>query len=401
MNCANHTQTPATAYCRTCGKPLCAGCQRIVNGVIYCEQCIAERLGNVPPVPPAAGPTVGQVVMDQGLGMPPGTEPGHTPSPGLAAVLGFIPGVGAIYNGQFVKGIAHVAIFIALIFAANNLPDSIAWIPGLGIAFWVFYMVYDAYQTARARELGRPLPDPFGFENLWEGGRQAYSSRPSPVTPATATGFASSEATAVPGSAAAVPGAPFPPGTASYAPPDYASRPAAPVGAIVLIALGTLFLLGTVWNFSWWFNRYWLPAALIAFGIWIFFRKRSRPWACPCSRCLARSAMGPAMLITTGALWLLHETTRWTFDRSWPIYLIVIGGILVLRHSASEEGHIPYSERLDHLGRHVDDRIRSRMEKQEMARDFFRQRVENRDSASPPSSTGAAPERTNDEVHNG
>jgi hypothetical protein len=330
--------------------------------------------------------------------MAPGPD-GHTPSPGLAAVLGFIPGVGAIYNGQFVKGIAHVAIFIALVWAANRVD----WF-GFLIACWIFYMVFDAYKTARARELGQPLPDPFGFESLWEGGRRAYSTPQAPVSPAPPAGFGPADAgqpgaTGAPsgvvsGSAPADAGQPYA--------PEVCSRPGGPIGAIVLIALGALFLINTVWNFPlWWFNRYWIPGALIALGIWIFFRRRSRPWACPCPRCLARAAMGPAMLITTGALWFLDGLTRWTFDRSWPIYLIVIGGILVMRHSASDEGHIPYPERLNQLGRHVDDRIRSRMEKREMARDFFQQRVENRDAATQPGSGGAAPDRTNDEVHNG
>ena len=44
MNCANHPQTPAAAYCRTCGKPLCSACTRQVMGVIYCENCLAERV---------------------------------------------------------------------------------------------------------------------------------------------------------------------------------------------------------------------------------------------------------------------------------------------------------------------------------------------------------------------
>jgi hypothetical protein len=36
-------------------------------------------------------------------------------SPGLAFLLGFIPGVGAIYNGQYVKGLIHVVVFGLLI----------------------------------------------------------------------------------------------------------------------------------------------------------------------------------------------------------------------------------------------------------------------------------------------
>jgi len=47
MNCANHPQSPIAAYCRTCGKPLCTNCTRPVMGVIYCENCLAERVGEV------------------------------------------------------------------------------------------------------------------------------------------------------------------------------------------------------------------------------------------------------------------------------------------------------------------------------------------------------------------
>ncbi|MBV8206418.1 MAG: B-box zinc finger protein [Acidobacteria bacterium] len=325
MNCANHPQTVAAAFCRTCGKPLCPACQRNVQGVIYCQECV-ERLGAVPPPPGQAG----QVVMEPALGIPPGAKVANMPSPGLAALLGFIPGVGAIYNGQFVKGVAHVAIFIALIVAANNLPDNVSWIPGLGIGIWIFYMVYDAYQTARARELGRPLPDPFGFESLWEGGRKAYSVNAPAAVPGAAApvGFAPAAGT-VP--AASIPAVEPPPSRAA----------AAPIGAIVLIALGALFLLSNLANFPmYWISRYWFPAALIALGIWIYVRKRSRPGACGCAQCQARCAMGPAILVTVGALQLLDNTTHWYWDRSWPILLIVIGAVLVIRHGASSEGHV-------------------------------------------------------------
>ena len=48
MNCANHPDLAAIAYCRTCGKPLCASCTRDVKGVIYCENCLAARLEGTP-----------------------------------------------------------------------------------------------------------------------------------------------------------------------------------------------------------------------------------------------------------------------------------------------------------------------------------------------------------------
>ncbi len=82
MNCANHVDVPATAFCRTCGKPLCSSCARDVRGVIYCEECLASHLSGTMPPP---GSTA----------VPPGVEPPTgLPRPGLAAILGFIPGRG-------------------------------------------------------------------------------------------------------------------------------------------------------------------------------------------------------------------------------------------------------------------------------------------------------------------
>ena len=109
MNCANHPDVPAVAYCRTCGKPLCSGCGRDVRGVIYCEECLASHLSGVVP-PPGS------------VAVPPGVEPPtNTPSPTLAAILGFIPGVGAMYNGEFAKGFVHVLIFATLIWMAQDV----------------------------------------------------------------------------------------------------------------------------------------------------------------------------------------------------------------------------------------------------------------------------------------
>src|SRR5690242_1531496 len=107
MNCAVHPQNEAVAYCRTCGKALCADCKRDVMGAIYCEPCIAARLNAQPATAP--GPVIAAPVA-------PPPRPGG-PSPVLAACLGFIPGVGAMYNGQFIKAFVHVVIFVMLIIA--------------------------------------------------------------------------------------------------------------------------------------------------------------------------------------------------------------------------------------------------------------------------------------------
>src|SRR5262249_38920473 len=150
MNCAVHTQTEAVAYCRTCGKALCDECKRDVMGAIYCEPCIAARLQGQP----AQAPSVGTV--------PPAVAAG-VPSPVFAGILGFIPGVGAMYNGQFAKAFVHVMIFVMLIIATSNVSG----IFGVLIGFFVFYMAFEAYKTADARRLGLPAPDPLGLDKMF------------------------------------------------------------------------------------------------------------------------------------------------------------------------------------------------------------------------------------------
>jgi hypothetical protein len=50
--------------------------------------------------------------------------------------------------------------------------------------------------------------------------------------------------------------------------------------------------------------------------------------------------MGPAMMITIGVLFLLQTLEVVSFHYTWPVILIVIGGVQVLAHSASAEGHV-------------------------------------------------------------
>lgn len=242
MNCAVHTQTQAAAFCRTCGKALCEDCKRDVMGAIYCEPCIAARLQGTPPA-------VAQVV--------PAAAPG-APSPGLAGFLGLIPGVGAWYNGQFIKGFIHVLIFALLIVAENSVhSDGLQVLFGLLIPAFIIYMAFDAVMTAKARIMGHPLPDPLGLERLF-----GFHDNPPPV------------AAAAPAAYVAPPGTPANAINAA-APPEqeYVAQNHPPVGAIVLIAIGALFLLDNL--FQWMrFERLW-PLILIGIGLWIAYKRTS------------------------------------------------------------------------------------------------------------------------------
>jgi TM2 domain-containing membrane protein YozV len=242
MNCAVHPQIEAVAYCRTCGKALCEECKRDVMGAIYCEPCIAARLQGQPAAP---GPVIA----------PPVVPPPGAPSPVLAGLLGFIPGVGAMYNGQFVKAFIHVVIFVCLIIAASTIHGAF----GVLIAFWIFYMVFEAFKTAEARRMGMPLPDPLGLDKMF--GLQESQPQPPPAAP---TGAAT---TAVPLQT------PLMPPAQVIAPPP-PPQDNAPVGAIVLIALGAIFLLSN--NLPWFdAERVW-PLFLIGIGLWIAYKRTSQ-----------------------------------------------------------------------------------------------------------------------------
>ncbi len=221
MNCAIHTDQPATAYCRTCGKALCDACKHDVRGVIYCEDCIAARVqGTFPSAAPGTPGTLS----------PAAAAPGTTgPNPALATILAvFFPfGVAPVYMGQYAKGLMHLILFGVLVAGANQ-GGGAETIFGLGIAFFYVYQIIDAHRTAHALLEGRPAPDPFGL-----------------------------------GSAL---------GT------DHLSAKNVPIGAVILIAIGVLFLLQNIGMFHFhWIGKLW-PLILIAVGLRIILRGGRR---CP------------------------------------------------------------------------------------------------------------------------
>jgi Domain of unknown function (DUF5668) len=210
MKCAVHSEVDAVGYCRNCGKAMCSTCVRPVRDVLYCEDCLATIMG-IPGATPAVEPGAG-------IPGPPGAA--HLPhrslsSPGVAFVLGFFPGLGAVYNGEYNKALIHIVVFAAMIVGlSNDIGDSADVVLSLLLAGFVFYMAFDAMRVAKARNLGEMPVDPL---ESWSKNR--------------------------------------------------------PVGPIILIVLGALFLLN---NFSWFpFYRIWRlwPLILIGVGV-LMFRNR-------------------------------------------------------------------------------------------------------------------------------
>ena len=149
MNCYYHPEVAASAYCRTCCKALCPDCKRTGHGIIYCEEHLPAGAPAVAVSPPAAPPPVAAQA-----------------SSGLAFALGLIPGVGAIYNGQYAKGLIHAVVFGLLVSLANSVPGEVeALFVMLCIAF-VAYMAFEAQHTARKRNLGEPVDEFSSLFNL-------------------------------------------------------------------------------------------------------------------------------------------------------------------------------------------------------------------------------------------
>jgi len=155
----------------------------------------------------------------------------RTPNPTLAAFLGFAPGVGAAYNGQYEKGVLHVLMLPMIVGMIH--ADGIF---GLLMPAYIGYMVVDAYKTALARVRGERPPDYLHLGEL-------LGSSDKPLSAA------------------------FGLDTGDRAPVAAADAGRPPLGAIVLIVLGSLLLLA---NMDWIprrpFQTFW-PLVLVVIGV--------------------------------------------------------------------------------------------------------------------------------------
>jgi hypothetical protein len=375
MNCANHPDQERAAFCQHCGKPLCTECIRNVGTSVFCEPCLTAKVAGAAP----AGysypgyPYPGQPQPGPGIYPPAGTPPrSGAPNPVLAALLGFIPGVGAMYNEQYAKGIVHLVVFAVFV----ALTSDVDGIFGLFIAGWICYMVAEAYHTARARRDGTPLPNPFGLNDLSERlgfGKAWPGGVPQAAQPGAAPGVAPSAGPNPqdPGAPPATPHTPpysygyvppvsqwaVPPDPSAYGMPQMPPIPPIPpmpqysdpnqpycrrfpTAAIWLIVLGAFFLLGNIPVLRVLHGRLLGPFLLIGGGVWLFVRRMagSGPgfendgsayyqWR------LQRAIRGAFWLVFVGIIWLLDALRILTWSHSWPLFLIGAGVMAFFRHT--------------------------------------------------------------------
>jgi hypothetical protein len=213
MKCAVHSEVDAVGYCRNCGKAMCSACVRPVRDVLYCEDCLAGIVGI--PGPSAPGMTSAPAPGASGT-LPPAVPVTRSHSPGLAFLLGFLfPGLGAVYNGEYNKALIHIVVFATFIFGlSSDMDGGMKAVLGILLAGFIFYMAFDSMRTAEAKRVGTATADPL---ESWSTNR--------------------------------------------------------PLGPIILIIIGALFLLN---NFDWfpWYriHQFW-PVVLIIVGV-LMFRNR-------------------------------------------------------------------------------------------------------------------------------
>jgi hypothetical protein len=419
---------PPTAFCQQCGKPLTPETVRRVGSAVFCEPCLAARLGQNPAghgAGPAYSPGYGPVYGSDEWIASRLTKPG--PNPGLAALLGLIPGVGAFYNEQYAKGVVHVVVFMVLV----SLSDNVNGIFGLLVAAWIFYMAIEAHHTARARRDGTPLPNPFGLNDIgerlgfgkaWPAGpsvaevandaaaaaaaaaaRASAKYPPPPVQPwgsptdYTPAGYTQpptpnqaqytqpfvdaayaqayrdmgygqypgpqtvSQPTAQPGSSTGTqlpphpsayppytpvppynPAAPYDP--AAYPPPPPTNR--FPAGAVVLIGLGTIFLLTTTGIFSGFPPEALAGCVLLGIGAWVFLRGMTEsglPLASDGSPSytlrVLRALKWAVWLTAVGILNLLNAFHILAWHYSWPFLVILLGVSILVKRTAYQAAY--------------------------------------------------------------
>ena len=353
MNCINHPDRPRIAFCQNCGKPLCQECARTVGSAVFCEPCLAARLAGTT----APGSNAGT---NPGAGLPPYAPPYSTvdasgspvgvpgasgPSPLLATILGLLPGVGAMYNGQYAKGVVHLVVFAILVSLANENG-----IFGLFIAGWVVYQAIEANHTARARLAGTPLPNPFGLNDL--GDRLGFGKNWPAAAPNVPPASEPAAASYVP-----PPYTPYTPYTApvsgwgtptqppfagSPAAPPYPATPVAPfpaaptsrfpIGAVWLIVLGVLFLIGNIGMFRGFPVHRLVPFLLIGLGAWVFVHRMTSSGMGMTDDGSAQyryrlfcALRGSIWIVLVGLLFLLDSFGILSWGRSWPLFIIVAG----------------------------------------------------------------------------
>ena len=176
MQCANHPDAAATAYCSNCGKALCSDCISPDQSPILCAECRQERNARQASAPPPIPPTVNPSGRTFPIPPLPATLGYPYCPPGVSLLIGFIPGVGSICNGDYFKAFLQILVFGSLVsLSSSSETGDLGPVFGILTAAVYLYMPFDAYHVAKKRTLAlqgitviTPL-EKMKFPELWAG----------------------------------------------------------------------------------------------------------------------------------------------------------------------------------------------------------------------------------------
>src|SRR5215475_249446 len=140
MKCSYHPFNTASAYCSACDRSLCAACDHRIKGLPYCQDCIVTGI---------------ETLRRGDFSRP--SQRSVEKSPVLALLFGLIPGLGAAYNGQNVKALAHFVAIVGLWTLVDVFYSPFSFSFAMAGLTFYFYSLYDAYTSAQRRRAGEDL----------------------------------------------------------------------------------------------------------------------------------------------------------------------------------------------------------------------------------------------------
>jgi hypothetical protein len=123
MKCSYHPAVDSQETCGSCNRFLCSECVHKIKGKTFCQDCLMEGAEWVAAI--------------RGLRMP-------ADAPKRAALCALIPGMGAVYNDEYLKALTFFAVFASLIL----LGDKVHGVFGFGAFVFLVFTLFDAYRTA-------------------------------------------------------------------------------------------------------------------------------------------------------------------------------------------------------------------------------------------------------------
>ncbi|MBN2321238.1 MAG: hypothetical protein JXR49_19315 [Acidobacteria bacterium] len=123
MKCSYHPEVDSRHVCSACKKFLCDDCAIRIKEKAYCRECLAQGAE--------------WVATAKDFRLP-------SDSPRRAALFAIIPGIGAVYNNEYLKAVTFFTVFAALVV----MGDTLNHVFGFGAFVFLIFTMFDAYRTA-------------------------------------------------------------------------------------------------------------------------------------------------------------------------------------------------------------------------------------------------------------